>query len=98
MPIKHRRSNLSNEKSRLKYFLWTMIQKYQPRCYFCNEPFSYEDVLPPRGTDNLTEHHKDGDHQNMRLDNRTLSHRTCHKTHHVKDNILKEHYDGENTQ
>ena len=87
---KRRRTNLSNEKARLRYFLWMMIQKYQPNCYLCNEPFVYLDALPPRGTDNITEHHIDGDHMNMRLENRALVHRVCHKAHHVKDNIHKE--------
>ncbi len=82
-----RRTNLSNEKARLKYFLWFFIQKYQPNCCLCHAPFVYSDILPPRGTDNLTEHHLDGDHQNMRLSNRGLCHRTCHKSHHTKDNI-----------
>jgi len=90
MTVKRRRSGLSNEKGRLKYLLWSMIQKYQPNCYMCHQPFVYLDVLPPRGVDNLTEHHIDGDHLNMRLENRTLVHRTCHKSHHTKDNILKE--------
>lgn len=85
-----RRSNLSNEKSRLKYFLWMMIQKYQPDCWLCGKPFKYADALPPRGTDNITEHHKDGDHMNMKLENRCLVHRTCHKSHHTKDNINKD--------
>jgi len=86
----HRRTNLSNEKARLKYFLWAMIEKYQPNCYMCKEPFIYDDALPPRGTDNLTEHHIDGDHMNMKLENRVLVHRICHKSHHTKDNINKE--------
>jgi len=90
MATKRRRTNLSNEKARLRYFLWMMIQKYQPNCGICGEPFMYLDILPPRGTDNLTEHHIDGDHMNMRLENRTLVHRICHKAYHVKDNIHKE--------
>ncbi len=85
----HRRTNLSNEKARLKYFLWTLIEKYQPNCSICGEPFVYSDALPPRGTDELTEHHIDLDHQNMCLSNRTLVHRVCHKSYHTKDNILK---------
>lgn len=90
MTTKRRRSNLSNEKSRLKYFLWYMIQSHQPNCWMCGEPFKYDEALPKRGTDNLTEHHKDGDHQNMNLANRCLVHRECHKAYHVKDNIHKE--------
>lgn len=90
MSIGRKRSNLSNEKARLKYFLWYLIRKFHPLCCICNQPFIYEDILPPRGTDNLTEHHFDGDHDNMKFENRGLSHRVCHKRYHVKDNILKE--------
>lgn len=85
-----RRTNLSNEKARLRYFLWMMIRKYQPNCGICHTPFVYEDALPPRGTDNLTEHHKDGDHDNMKMENREIVHRRCHKGYHVYDNILKD--------
>ena len=87
---KHVRSALSNEKLRLKYFLWELIKTYQPNCCICHKPFRYDDVLPKRGIDNLTEHHFDGDHQNMRLDNKGLAHRYCHKAYHTKDNINKE--------
>jgi 5-methylcytosine-specific restriction endonuclease McrA len=90
MVVKRRRTNLSNEKARLKYFLWILIQKYQPICPMCGEKFKYDEVLPARGTDNLTDHHIDGDHSNMDLANRILVHRHCHKRYHVKDNIHKE--------
>lgn len=80
-------TKLSQQKQRLKYFLWRMIQKYQPNCCICNEPFVREDVLPPRGTDNLTEHHEDGNHMNMKHSNCGLCHRRCHKAHHTKDNV-----------
>lgn len=90
---KHRRSNLSNEKQRLKQLLWLMIRKHQPRCYLCGEVFIYEDILPPRGTDNLTDHHIDGDHDNSDPQNRALAHRRCHKAHHTIDNINKEQSD-----
>ena len=78
---------LSQEKARLKYLLWSMIEKHQPTCYICNERFIREDVLPARGVDNLTEHHIDHNHMNMKVENRTFVHRRCHKRHHVKDNI-----------
>ena len=77
----------SQEKSRLKYFLWRMIEKYQPNCWLCNQPFKRDEVLPSRGTDGLTEHHIDGDHMNMSPENTVLVHRRCHKAHHTKDNI-----------
>ena len=82
-------SKISQEKQRLKYLLWRMIEKYQPNCYLCNQPFVRDDVLPARGTDNLTEHHIDGNHLNMKVENTVLVHRKCHKSHHVKDNVNK---------
>lgn len=85
--IKRRRTTISAEKTRLKHLLWAALQIYQPNCYLCKEPFVYTDVLPSRGVDNLTEHHKDGDHMNMRIDNRAFTHRVCHKSYHTKDNV-----------
>lgn len=82
-----RKTKTSYEKSRLKELLWLLIQKYQPNCFLCNEPFSKVIDLPSRGSDMLTEHHKDGNHYNDELSNRVLVHRTCHKSHHSKDNI-----------
>ena len=78
---------LSQEKARLKYLLWSMIEKHQPTCYLCGQKFVRDEVLPARGIDNLTEHHCDGDHMNMRVENRTLVHRKCHKSYHTKDNV-----------
>jgi len=77
----------SQEKQRLKYFLWRMIEKYQPNCYFCKEPFVRDEILPSRGVDQLTEHHIDGDHMNMKSSNCVLVHRKCHKSFHTKDNV-----------
>ena len=83
----NKRSSLSHEKARLKDLLWLMLVKYQPTCSLCKQPFARDDVLPSRGSDNLTEHHRDGQHYNNVLSNRVLVHRECHKRHHVKDNI-----------
>lgn len=77
----------SQEKQRLKYFLWRMIEKYQPNCIICDKPFVRDEALPSRGTDNLTEHHTDGNHMNMESENCGLVHRRCHKAHHTKDNV-----------
>ena len=82
-----RRSGLSGEKARLKYLLWSMIEKHQPDCYLCKEPFIRDLVLPARGTDLLTEHHIDGNHENMKIGNRVMTHRKCHKAYHTKDNV-----------
>ena len=82
-----RKTKTSYEKSRLKDLLWLLLQKYQPSCYLCNKPFDKDTDLPSRGSDQLTEHHKDGNHYNVSLDNRVLVHRQCHKSFHAKDNI-----------
>ena len=78
---------VSYEKSRLKELLWLMIQKYQPNCQICGKPFKKSEILPSRGTDQLTEHHIDGNHYNDDLSNRALAVRTCHKRHHTRNNI-----------
>jgi hypothetical protein len=84
---KYRRTSTSYEKSRLKYLLWLLIRKYQPNCYLCHQPFVYEDVLPSRGSDNLTVHHNDEAEDDSKLEEQHLAHRHCHKVYHAKDNI-----------
>ena len=80
-------SNLSWQKTHLKELLWLLTQKYQPNCYVCGKPFNLKEDFPIRKTDLITEHHIDGEHMNMKLDNRVLVHRRCHKSHHTKDNV-----------
>lgn len=77
-------SELSWQKTHLKELLWLLIQKYHPLCYICHKPFTLAD-FPKRVTDLITEHHIDGDHMNMRLENRVLVHRTCHKSYHMAE-------------
>ena len=79
---------VSREKNRLRYFMYIMLRKHQPNCCLCHQPFTWDD-LPSRGIDNLTEHHKDGNHLNSAPSNSSFSHRECHKRYHVKDNINK---------
>lgn len=81
------KKSISYEKSRLKELLWLMIQRHQPRCAICGKEFIKEDVLPSRGSDLLTEHHVDCNHQNSDLENRVLVHRTCHKSFHTRSNV-----------
>lgn len=87
MAAKSRKSSVSYEKSRLKDLLFFLIQKYQPNCVICSKPFVRDEILPSRGSDNLTEHHIDHNHYNSALSNRALAHRTCHKGHHTANNI-----------
>ena len=81
-----KKTKTSYIKSRMRSFLWLMIQKHQPNCALCHQPFTESDI-PTRGTDSITEHHWDGDHENSALINRVLVHRKCQKSYHAKNNI-----------
>lgn len=75
-------SPLSWQKTHLRDLLLFVLTKYNIRCYFCYKPFTLAD-FPKRLTDLITEHHIDGDHMNMKLDNRALGHRSCHKSYEL---------------
>lgn len=77
-------SKLSWQKTHLRDLLLFVLTKYNINCYFCHKPFTLAD-FPVRKTDLITEHHLDGDHMNMKLENRALAHRSCHKSHHMKE-------------
>ena len=77
-------SKLSWQKTHLRDLLLFVLTKYDIRCYFCHKPFTIAD-FPKRMTDLITEHHLDGDHMNMKIENRVLAHRTCHKSHHMRE-------------
>lgn len=59
-------------------------------CIFCANPlmdcisttFGHHDHCKVRAE--ITVHHRDGDHDNNEPKNRTLAHRTCHKSYHMK--------------
>lgn len=82
-----KKTKTSYEKSRLKELLWSMIQIHQPMCPLCSKSFVRDDVLPSRGSDQLTEHHADFNHYNNDRNNRVLVHRECHKRLHQVHNI-----------
>ena len=79
-----KQSKLSWQKIHLRDLLLFILTKYSITCYFCRKPFTMAD-FPKRMTDLITEHHIDGDHMNMKLDNRTQAHRSCHKSHHMRE-------------
>ena len=75
---------LSWQKTHLRDILLFVLTKYNITCYICHKPFTLAD-FPKRMTDLITEHHLDGDHMNMKIDNRTIVHRNCHKSHHMRE-------------
>lgn len=80
------------QKKHLQEILLFTLQKYNINCWHCNKPFTLAD-FPIRKTDLITEHHLDLNHMNMKLENRTLVHRSCHKSFHMKDRRAKQTYD-----
>ena len=79
-----KQSKLSWQKTHLRDLLLFVLTKYNITCYFCHKPFTIAD-FPKRLTDLITEHHIDGDHMNMKIENRTLVHRRCHKSRHMAE-------------
>lgn len=77
-------SNLSWQKTHLRDLLLFVLIKYKIRCHFCDKPFTLAD-FPKRMTARITEHHIDGDHMNMKIENRALSHRLCHQSYHMRE-------------
>ncbi len=84
MSLNTKQSKLSWQKTHMRDILLLVLTKYKIVCYFCHKPFTIAD-FPKRLTDLITEHHCDGDHMNMDIDNRELSHRRCHQSHHMKE-------------
>jgi hypothetical protein len=63
---------------------WSIILKHlveKEKCYFCGKPlidgFAWQDV-------NIVEHHINGRHEDNRVNNRVLAHRSCHRAYHMK--------------
>ena len=64
--------------ARFKELLRWFLDKYQPRCYFCNVRISWEDIL----LNKWTIHHKDHDRSNNKIENLEICHRGCHRSYH----------------
>jgi hypothetical protein len=61
-------------------------------CPFCQEPlldsknhYGHGDGEGSEIKEELTEHHKDGDHANNEKRNRVWTHRRCHKSFHLRE-------------
>ena len=77
--------SMYSKVSRLKSILKWCFEKYQPRCYFCHELLDWKEFyrnMKGGGIDSFTEHHVDGHHYNDVIENREMSHRTCHRKYH----------------
>jgi 5-methylcytosine-specific restriction endonuclease McrA len=75
--------------ARLKVTVQYMVLKYKPKCPFCKEVISLDDLMKGHRLDNLTVHHKDENRRHNEIENLILAHRGCHRRfHRVKE--LKE--------
>lgn len=81
--VRNRRTRVYSRLDRYRKIIIYFILKYQEKCYLCRKKFTKEDV-PPRKVDTLTIHHIDHNHSNNDPSNWALSHRSCHKSYHMK--------------
>ena len=65
--------------ARFKELLEWFLNKYQPRCYFCNCNIIWNDIL----FNKWTLHHKDHNRENNHISNYVISHRGCHRSYHI---------------
>ena len=78
---------VSSKLERAKFWIKYFVETTNPKCYFCQEPMKWESFYPNmsgRQNDNWTEHHKNGNHDDNRPKNRTISHSGCHRSYHRK--------------
>lgn len=71
-----------SKSKKFKKLLEFFILKYQPVCYFCKQ-----NIEPSLVRDNpitLTIHHINGNHEDNRIVNQSIAHRSCHKSYHAQ--------------
>ena len=76
-PIK-KGSGAGRQLQKLKPTLLFMIEKYQPRCFFCGQPLAEEDLYL------FTIHHVNQNREDDSIKNKEPTHRRCHKAFHSK--------------
>lgn len=70
---------------RYKFYLKTLFQIYQPKCYFCEKILDWREFYPKMSSkknghiiDPFMVHHKDGNKHNDVPGNWHFAHRDCH--------------------
>jgi hypothetical protein len=74
---------LESRIRRQREFLTFMLEKFQPKCYWCDKPIDPKAFnLAGHEIDPLTIHHVDENHDNDVIENRVLIHKDCHQEMH----------------
>ena len=89
-------SGAGRQLQKLRPVLLFMLEKYQPKCFFCSGPLAEEDLYL------LTIHHVNQNHEDDSVENKEPAHRRCHKAFHSKYTksltaLLKEEASNETT-
>jgi hypothetical protein len=78
-------SSLYSKIERQKQFLTFLMDKYEPKCFFCGEKMdslSFYRNKSGKQLDDFTVHHVDENRSNNHISNLVLAHRKCHLKHH----------------
>ena len=85
-------SSIYSKAERYKYFIKLLMDKYKPRCYFCNKELDstvFYRNISGLSKDDLTWHHIDENRNNNHIDNLVISHRKCHLAHHRQKETIQ---------
>jgi len=77
----------NSKLERAKFFIKHFVEVYEPTCYFCKKKMDWKSFYPnlsKKQNDDWVEHHKDLNHYNNKPENRTLTHKGCHRSYHRK--------------
>jgi hypothetical protein len=71
--------------ARLKYAIAWLLNELRPKCYFCGEPMTLEDIAKNK----FSIHHKNHNRDNNAQENLRLCHRSCHRRYHRNLEVAK---------
>lgn len=81
---------LESRIRRQREFLTFLLEKYAPKCYWCDKPIDSKSFNVLNGeVDPLTIHHVDEDHDNDVITNKVLIHKCCHQEMHKASTALQ---------
>lgn len=75
---------LESRIRRQREFLSFLLEKYKPKCYWCDQVVDLNvfNLAPGVEQDPLTIHHVNEDHDDNVIENKELIHKACHQEMH----------------